>query len=145
MPRTGDVYALPAGSLATAGTTIQPTQHNNPLNDIAEDLNAARPIASGGTGATSAAASLTALGAQEQSAILDAIGTLAPAAMKMIYFDTNGDPQLHTVTPLSLDLIDNGNTGSMQTTLGLGNAATHTVQSSAADATADRVLKVGAL
>lgn len=104
-----------------------------------------RPISSGGTGADNASDALDNLGAQAQADILDALGTLTPAAMKMMYFDTNGDPQLHTVTALSLGLIDDGNTSSMQTTLGLGNAATHTVQSSAADATADRVLKVGAL
>lgn len=40
MPRNGSgVYSLPAGYLAIDGQTIQPAQHNTPLQDIAADLN----------------------------------------------------------------------------------------------------------
>jgi len=62
MPRSGGVYSLPAGSIVVNGTTIEAAQHNTPLNDIAADLNAVRPISSGGTGASSASAARTALG-----------------------------------------------------------------------------------
>jgi hypothetical protein len=41
---------------------ILASQHNTPLQDIAADLNIARPIVAGGTGATSADAALTAFG-----------------------------------------------------------------------------------
>ena len=57
MPRTAGVYALPAGSIVTdLVDEIEASQHNVPLQDIAADLNAARPVSSGGTGATTAVA-----------------------------------------------------------------------------------------
>ena len=64
MPRSGSTYYLPAGSIVTDGVDdILATQHNTPLVDIAADLNAARPIAAGGTGATTAEDALVNLGA----------------------------------------------------------------------------------
>lgn len=68
MPRAGGTYSLPAGYEAVSGEVATASQHNQPLEDIAEDLNTARPIVAGGTGATSAAAALTALGAAALSA-----------------------------------------------------------------------------
>lgn len=54
MSRNGSgVYSLPAGYLATDGQTIEVSQHNPPLEDLADDANAARPVVAGGTGATS--------------------------------------------------------------------------------------------
>ena len=48
-------YALPAGSLVTDGVDdILASQHNTPLQDIAADLNLARPVVAGGTGADNA-------------------------------------------------------------------------------------------
>lgn len=56
MPRNGSgVYYLPVGSTAVAGAQIVAATHNTPLLDIVADLNAARPLTAGGTGATSAA------------------------------------------------------------------------------------------
>lgn len=64
MPRNGSgVFSLPSGYLATATETATASQHNEPLEDLESDANAARPITAGGTGATSAAAALTNLGA----------------------------------------------------------------------------------
>lgn len=54
---------MPVGYEATAGETATATQHNSPLEDLQTDANTARPIVAGGTGATSAAAALTNLGA----------------------------------------------------------------------------------
>jgi hypothetical protein len=64
MPRNpGGSYSLPAGSIVTDGTSdILASQHNNPLNDIAADLNLVRPIVAGGTGAAVALQGLYALG-----------------------------------------------------------------------------------
>lgn len=63
MARNGSgVYSLPAGYEATTGQTATADQHNDPLEDIAADLNVARPVVAGGTGATTASAARTNLG-----------------------------------------------------------------------------------
>ena len=63
MPRDGNsVYSLPVGYLAVVGEDILPTNHNPPLEDLAADANTPRPIAVGGTGATTASGARTALG-----------------------------------------------------------------------------------
>lgn len=63
MPRNGSgVYSLPTGSIVSNGDDILPAQHNDPLNDLAADANAIRPVAAGGTGASSSAGARTALG-----------------------------------------------------------------------------------
>jgi hypothetical protein len=49
------VYTLPAGYLATTGASATSSQHNEPLEDLETDMNTARPIVAGGTGATTAA------------------------------------------------------------------------------------------
>lgn len=60
MPRNGSgTYSLPAGSLVTDGQTALASQHNTPLNDLAADLNLARPIVAGGTGGTTKAEAIS--------------------------------------------------------------------------------------
>lgn len=61
MPRSGGgVYSLPAGSIVADGVDdILAAQHNDPLNDLALDMNTARPVVAGGTGATTAAGART--------------------------------------------------------------------------------------
>lgn len=55
MARNGaGVYAKPAGTTFVANTVIQSAKVNEVLDDIAADLNLARPITAGGTDATSA-------------------------------------------------------------------------------------------
>lgn len=55
MPRSGPgVYTLPATYLATTGETIEAQQHNDPLEDLEQDMNTVRPIVAGGTGASTA-------------------------------------------------------------------------------------------
>lgn len=56
------VYSLPAGSLVSNGDVSDAADLNTPLSDIESDLNAARPIVAGGTGATTAADARTNLG-----------------------------------------------------------------------------------
>ncbi len=69
----GGVYSLPAGSLVTDGVDdILASQHNTPLQDIAADLNVARPIVAGGTGATTAADAITELSAGAETTATDA-------------------------------------------------------------------------
>lgn len=69
MPRNGSgVYSLPAGSTFTPNTLAQSSVVNSINNDIATDLNTVRPIVAGGTGASSAAAALAALGADAKVA-----------------------------------------------------------------------------
>jgi len=52
MPRNGSgIFSLPAGSIVTDGvSTLLATQHNTPLNDIADALNEPAPVVAGGTG-----------------------------------------------------------------------------------------------
>ncbi len=44
MPRAGGVYTLPPVYLAVAGTTINPAQHNSPLEDVAAALTNSVPV-----------------------------------------------------------------------------------------------------
>lgn len=130
MARNGSgVYSLPTGYLAVDGETIQPSQHNTPLQDIAADLNAARPIAAGGTGATSASAARAALGLaigtdiQAYDAGLTSIAGLTTAADRMIYAT---GPDAYAVTTLSSwarTLLDDGEPATARNTLALGTAA----------------------
>ena len=43
MPRSGGIYTLPPGYFATDGTTIEVSQHNPPLEDIAQALTDSLP------------------------------------------------------------------------------------------------------
>jgi len=62
MPRNGSgVMSKPAGTTFVPNTTIESAKVNSLADDIISDLNAARPITAGGTGATSVSAARTAL------------------------------------------------------------------------------------
>jgi hypothetical protein len=64
MARDGSgVYSTPPGTHGTPNTTILSAAYNANVDDVATDLNTPRPIVAGGTGATTPAAALTALGA----------------------------------------------------------------------------------
>jgi hypothetical protein len=58
---------LVPGYLAESGQLIIADQHNDPLEDIKDDLNAARPIVAGGTGSTTASGARTALSVYSQT------------------------------------------------------------------------------
>jgi hypothetical protein len=54
MPRNGlGVMAKPAGTTAVPNTTVESAKFNSVVDDIIDDLNAARPVTAGGTGQTS--------------------------------------------------------------------------------------------
>lgn len=73
MPRNGQgVYSLPPNTTAVSGQIIASAPYNTVNNDIANDLNAARPVTAGGTGASNAADALNNLGGVGQSNFLDA-------------------------------------------------------------------------
>ena len=82
MPRNGSgVYSLPANSTAVTGETITAAVFNNPITDLAPDMNIDRPVAAGGTGASTAA---------------DARGNLGVRAIKAI--DTTGSANAYAFT-----------------------------------------------
>jgi hypothetical protein len=71
------VYSLPAGSVAVDNTIIDPVAFNTMTADLETDANTARPIVAGGTGASTAAAARTNLGA---TAVGASVFTAADAA-----------------------------------------------------------------
>lgn len=65
MPRDGsNVYHRPPGIDAVTNTTISSTAYNLNVQDVETDLNTPRPIVAGGTGATTAAGAINALGGE---------------------------------------------------------------------------------
>ena len=63
MPRNGSgVYSLPPNTAAVDGQPADAGKFNTLTQDIAGDLNAARPVSAGGTGATAASGARTNLG-----------------------------------------------------------------------------------
>lgn len=88
------------------------------------DANTARPIVAGGTGATTAGAALTALGAQPADAELTAIAGLTSAADRLPYFTGSGTAALATFTAAGRAILDDADAAAQRTTLGLGALAT---------------------
>lgn len=87
MPRDGsNVFSAPAGTLATSGTPIESAKYNAFVNDVVADLNLARPIVAGGTGATTAGGARTALGLEIGTNVQAYDATLAALAG----YNTNG-------------------------------------------------------
>ena len=80
LPRSGGgTYSLPSTYEAVSGETIEAQQHNDPLEDLAADANAARPISAGGTGEQTAIAAADAFSTRG-SAIASATTTDIGAA-----------------------------------------------------------------
>lgn len=134
MSRNGSgVYSLPAGSVVANGDTSDATDVNTPIADIAADLNVARPIVAGGTGATSASAARTALGlaigtnVQAYDAALTSVAALGTAANKGIYFTGVDTAAEFDLTVQGRQLLDDTSFADMRTTLGLGSTATRDI------------------
>lgn len=79
MPRSLDVYSLPAGTTAVSGTTIESAKYNAFTADLVTDLNAARPIVAGGTGATTAAVARANLSVNDRLDYYATVGGTADA------------------------------------------------------------------
>lgn len=95
MPRNGSgVYSLPAIYIATTGQTITAIQHNSPLTDIAADLNTARSIATGGTGATTASQALANLGGRSKTNGSFSVGITGTSATFSGLLTANGNIEI---------------------------------------------------
>lgn len=86
MPRDGSgVYSYPSGGLAVSGAAIGSSAYNTRAADVLTDLNDARPVVAGGTGATTAADARTNLSVQALDATLTAWAALSFASGKVGY------------------------------------------------------------
>ena len=120
MPRDGSgILSAPAGTTATSGTTIESAKYNAFVNDWVTDGNTPRPIVAGGTGATTAPAALTNLGAQPADPELTAIAGLTSAADRLPYFTGSGTAALATFTAAGRAILDDADAAAQRTTLGL--------------------------
>lgn len=87
MPRDGSgIYSYPADGAAVSGQAVSSTKYNTRAADVLSDLNAARPVSAGGTGATTAADARTNLGALATDALLVAIAALTTSANRFLQF-----------------------------------------------------------
>lgn len=151
MPRSGGgVYSLPAGSTITNGDTSDATDINTPLVDIVTDLNAARPVVAGGTGATTASGARTALGVaigidvQAYDAMLAALVALSSAADKLPYFDGADSFAMADLTSFARTLLDDADAETARTTLEALKNQTAAVTSTDLDTiTTSGVYKIG--
>lgn len=131
MSRNGSgVYSLPAGSTVATGETIQASQHNTPLQDLETDMNTARPVVAGGTGASTASGARTNLGVaigsdvQAYDAGLASIAGLTTAADKGIYTTSSDTYATFDLTSFGRSLVDDADAATARSTLGLGTIAT---------------------
>lgn len=131
MPRNGSgVYSVPAGTTATPNTPIESAKYNAFLADLVNDLNLARPIVAGGTGATTKTGAQQALDLepgvdiQAYNAKLAALAALTLAADKLIYATGTDTLATSDLTAFARTLLAEVDAAAMRTTLGLGDMAT---------------------
>lgn len=130
MPRDGsNIYGAPAGTTATPSTTIESAKYNALVADLVADLNLARPIVAGGTGASTASSARTALGVaigsdvQAYDAALTSIAALGTAADRGIFATAPNTFAEFILTSTSRALLTQSTIPEWRTTLGLGSAA----------------------
>lgn len=131
MPRNGSgVYSAPAGTTATPNTPIESAKYNAFVADLTNDLNLARPIVAGGTGATTKSGAQQALDLepgvdiQAYNATLAALAALTLAADKLIYATGTDTLATSDLTTFARTLLAGVDAAAMRTTLGLGDMST---------------------
>lgn len=92
------VFAFTAGTAAVSGAPANSSHVNTRFADILADLNAARPITAGGTGATNAAAALANLGLTATAAELNILDGVTATATQL---NSIGVQHLATLTASS--------------------------------------------
>ena len=123
-------YSLPANTLAVSGDPISSTKFNTLVQDLESDANVDRPIAAGGTGASTAAAARTNLGlaigtdVQAFDAGLLSIAGLTTQADRSIYTTASDTYAVYTLTAAGRAILDDADASAQRTTLGLGTIAT---------------------
>ena len=130
MPRDGSGnFTLPANTQAVSGDPISSTKFNTLVQDLEADANVDRPVAAGGTGASTALAARTNLGlaigtdVQAYDAGLLSIAGLTTAADRSIYTTASDTYAVYTLTAAGRAILDDADASAQRTTLGLGTAA----------------------
>lgn len=131
MPRNGsNIWSPPAGTTATPNTPIESAKYNAFVADLTNDLNLARPIVAGGTGATTKSGAQQALDLepgvdiQVYNATLAALAALTLAADKLIYATGANTLAAADLTSFARTLLAGVDAAAMRTTLGLGDMST---------------------
>ena len=130
MSRNGsNIYSKPAGTTAISGTDIESAKFNELMDDIAGDLNLARPVVAGGTGASTPAAARVNLGVtigtdvQGYDAGLASIAGLTVAADQGVYATGADTYATFALGSLSRTFLANTTAAGYRSTLGLAGAA----------------------
>jgi len=115
-----------------SGDAISSTKFNSLVQDLESDANVDRPIAAGGTGASTASAARTNLGlaigtdVQAFDAGLLSIAGLTTLADRSIYTTASDTYAVYTLTAAGRAILDDADASAQRTTLGLGNLSTVT-------------------
>lgn len=119
MPRDGaNLYSKPAGTTAVSGTTIESAKYNSTIDDLVSDLNLPRPVVAGGTGASTLAGVLTAIGGQPLDGALTSLAGLTYVADRSVYSTAADTFALYTQTAFARTLMDDADAVTARATLG---------------------------
>lgn len=123
-------YTLPANTQAVSGDPISSTKFNTLVQDLESDANVDRPVAAGGTGASTASGARTNLGlvigtdVQAFDAGLLSIAGLTTLADRGIYTTASDTYAVYPLTAAGRAILDDADASAQRTTLGLGSLAT---------------------